>query len=1034
MRRSSIAVLITVVVAGLCAALSSASGSPAAPERRDPLDAYTATVSPAELSDLAAQGFDVGEQQRAAGDQVQVDLVLDSKAASRLRASGVKLDLTRVKGGKTLRQFAAAQAVGGYTVWRSYDEPGGIRDQMYAIARANPQIAKLVKVGTTHQGREILAIKLTQGGRGQRDGSRPAVLYSGTQHAREWIATEVTRRLMTDYVAKWRANDRSVRKLLQTSELWFMPVLNPDGYQYTFDTERLWRKNLRDNNGDGQISVGDGVDPNRNYPSHWGYDNEGSSPITSSETYRGPAKASEPETQAMVGLFGDIKFKFMVNYHSNGQWLLYNDGWQIGTPTADDPIYYALSGNLDKPAIEGFHPGLSSDVLYVTNGEIDGYAQEKDGTLAWTPELSPGCDGCGFVFPDDEALVEAEFQRNLPFARSVADSAVTPDDPQTVTGIKTKPFYVDSEDAYKSGIPGVQLSFTKSYGDPQPVAVLAKRSLGKVTVKYRINGGQVRSASTKEWAGGSAYGQTSTYYHQMRGVVTGTKPGDKVQVWFEGGGKRGGEFTYDAVSESGNKVLVVAAEDYTGASPAQPGVTAPKYTKYYVDALAANGQKADVYDVDAAGRLAPDALGVLSHYDAVVWETGDDLVTRTAGRGANNADRLALDEMLEFRAFLNEGGKVMLTGDNAGEQYTPNVGDQLYDPKGEIACNPLPAGVDERRCLLLRGSGDGTNDVLQYVLGGYLGVRFDGTDDDGNTFGLTGTDDPFTGLSWTLNGPGSADNQANTSSFVATSGILPPDQFPQFTSWPSARWDKPGGPFEPHDGDQYVYSQIADVSYKRLTKQIAVPASGAVPLSFWASADTEADWDYMFVEARTPGGNDWTTLPDANGHTTTSTGQSCPAGWRDLHPQLDHYQTLTGDTCTPTGTTGAWNAASGSSGGWQEWNVDLSAYAGKTVEISIAYASDWGTQGIGVFVDDMVLPDGSTASFETDLDGWAITGPPEGSGPNANNFIRTDASGFPVGAAITTPRSLLLGFGFEGISTAAERKEVMGKALGHLLD
>ena len=53
---------------------------------------------------------------------------------------------------------------------------------------------------------------------------------------------------------------------------------NPDGYQYTFDTERLWRKNLRDNNGDGQITVGDGVDPNRNFDEHWGYDNEGSSP------------------------------------------------------------------------------------------------------------------------------------------------------------------------------------------------------------------------------------------------------------------------------------------------------------------------------------------------------------------------------------------------------------------------------------------------------------------------------------------------------------------------------------------------------------------------------------------------------------------------------------------------------------------------------------------------------------------------------------------------------------------------------------
>ena len=71
---------------------------------------------------------------------------------------------------------------------------------MYALARENPQVTKLVKIGTTLQGREILALKVTQGARGQRDGSRPAVLFSATQHAREWIATEIDRRLMYHYV------------------------------------------------------------------------------------------------------------------------------------------------------------------------------------------------------------------------------------------------------------------------------------------------------------------------------------------------------------------------------------------------------------------------------------------------------------------------------------------------------------------------------------------------------------------------------------------------------------------------------------------------------------------------------------------------------------------------------------------------------------------------------------------------------------------------------------------------------------------
>ena len=408
--------------------------SMADPVGGDYLDAYTAVVSPAQLRDLVRSGHDVGNQ-RPEGENVEVSLVLSPTDVRRLDSQGIHPTLTRVKGGKTVRELAAAQAAGGYTVWRSWDEAGGIRDQMYAAAAANPSVAKVVKLGTTYGGRDILAVKLTQGAPGVADGSRPAVLFSATQHAREWISTEVDRRLMNWYIEQWKANDPAVKSLLQTTELWFVPVANPDGYQYTFDPDhRLWRKNLRDNDGNGIITTADGVDPNRNFPNHWGYDEEGSSSITSSETYRGPSAGSEPETKAMKGLLDRVPFRFQVNYHSNGQWLLYAEGWQIATPTADDPIYYAMSGNLDTPAIKDFHPGLSSDVLYVTNGETTDYAHASRGTLAWTPELSEGCDGCGFVFPDDEALVQQEFQRNLPFAQSVADLGPRPRRPQDGPG------------------------------------------------------------------------------------------------------------------------------------------------------------------------------------------------------------------------------------------------------------------------------------------------------------------------------------------------------------------------------------------------------------------------------------------------------------------------------------------------------------------------------------------------------------------------------------------------------------------------
>jgi bacillopeptidase F (M6 metalloprotease family) len=255
----------------------------------------------------------------------------------------------------------------------------------------------------------------------------------------------------------------------------------------------------------------------------------------------------------------------------------------------------------------------------------------------------------------------------------------------------------------------------------------------------------------------------------------------------------------------------------------------------------------------------------------------------------------------------------------------------------------------------------------------------------------------------------------------------------------AGRYDRPGGPFAPHSGSQYVYSGISDVSYKRLTRTITVPAGGAT-LSFWSSRDTEADWDHFFVEAHHPGQDDWTTLPDTNGNTTDATGLSCPEGWRELHPFLDHYQTFvpgdetTEPSCTPTGTTGSWNASSGTSGGWQQWTVDLSAYAGGEVEVALAYVSDWSTQGLGVFIDDIEVSTGEgSTDFETDTGGWEVTGPPEGSAPNTTDFHVTTAAGFPEAAVVATEDTLYMGFGIEGITDAATREEVLGRAVDYLL-
>ncbi len=194
----------------------------------------------------------------------------------------------------------------------------------------------------------------------------------------------------------------------------------------------------------------------------------------------------------------------------------------------------------------------------------------------------------------------------------------------------------------------------------------------------------------------------------------------------------------------------------------------------------------------------------------------------------------------------------------------------------------------------------------------------------------------------------------------------------------------------PRTGKRYAFSQQADSSYRRLTRTVRVPSGGA-RLSFWVARDTEQDYDFAFVEARTRGGAEWTTLPDLNGHTTQEAGFSCPA-WLAIHPFLAHYQSEEADgSCTPTGSTGQWWAASGASEGYERWSVDLSRFAGRQAEVSISYASDDIYQFSGLFVDDIVVSTGAgTTSFEDDgntLDGWRVAGPPAGSPGNPADWM-----------------------------------------------
>jgi hypothetical protein len=1050
--RFSFATLSTLVA--LLAFGADAGAAPKAHDTaRERLDVYTGVVTADQLREIVALGIDRSEldlSSVAAGRgkkaSVRVETILSGRQAEALGAKGVELAPKEI-GGATAAQRATAEVAQGLKVFRTYSGAGGLREEFEQVAADNPKITKLETYGHTIDGQPIVALKVSRNARTQRDGAKPAVLYLGAQHAREWITPEMVRRLMHRFVDGYGTNDE-IRRLVDANELWFVPVANPDGYDFTFQPgQRLWRKNLRDNNGDGQIMAGDGVDPNRNFPVKWGYDNEGSSDDPASETYRGTGPASEPETRGLDGLVRRVGFEFLVNYHSAAQLLLYGIGWQVATPSPDDVIYEAMAGDDAHPAVPGYDPDISAE-LYTTNGDTDLHMTDRYGTLSFTPEMSTcatasdelpddqwNAADCGsvFEFPDDERLVQDEFERNIPFALSAAMSAKDPDDPVSAVGRQAADFQVDS--------------FDVSYGDPQTVAVTAKRALKRVRLSYRIAGRRSRSAPVRQWAGGERYGSESdSRYAELRGTVRGARPGDKVEVWFSGvkpgtGAVRSEHFTYTLAKDSGARVLVLANEDYKGVNPTYPaGTNAPKYAAEYVAALEAAGYKADVWDVDAQG--VPHDLGVLGHYDAVVWYLGDNRLTQdpedeqiTTPFG--ELPDVAVAERQQYltiavRDYLNEGGKLVHAGETAQYQGLPGVSDSVGglfyglngDPSAECVVKTVAGFFSD--CLLL------ADDFRQYYLGAFTRT------DTSNPQGVAGIADPIDGYTGTLGGPVVAgDNPLNEAGvFQPTSDVLPLASFPQFASKGAAEYPLgENSPFAPVEGARYAGAVHADASYMRLTKTVDLSSASSGQLQFQLSANTEPDYDHVIVEAHTVGQDDWTTLPDLNGATTTKPPAECTADGflLTMHPFLRHY--LGGADCAAAGTSGTWNAVTGSTGGWRQVAFDLSGFKGKQVELSISYVTDPGTGGVGAFVDDThVVVDGVTSAdgFEDATSSWTIAGPPAGSPPNQGDFA-IGSQLIDNFAGTSTQDTLLLGFGLEQLATDGDRTKLLDTALGRLL-
>lgn len=322
-------------------------------------------------------------------------------------------------------------------LYHSYSE---IKTELQQLELAYPQIAKVYDIGDSWEKRDIWAIKISDNVAQEED--EPEVLFIGCHHAREWISVEVP-----FYLAKYLVENYDTDPLIQSyvdnGEIWIVPMLNPDGHQYTIDVDRLWRKNRR-NNGGGSY----GVDLNRNYSYMWG--GPGSSFNPWSEIYRGPAPFSEPETQAIRDLALSHEFRAIMTYHSYGQLILYPWGYTYDPPP-DEPLLSELS--LDMADLiqdvhgEVYTPMQASD-LYLTSGTTDDWSYGELGTFCFTIELRPQGFFPGFLLPEDEII--PTWEENKPAALYLINwTQLPPPSPDIKANGSDGPVFVTPADTFE---------------------------------------------------------------------------------------------------------------------------------------------------------------------------------------------------------------------------------------------------------------------------------------------------------------------------------------------------------------------------------------------------------------------------------------------------------------------------------------------------------------------------------------------------------------------------------------------------------
>lgn len=338
--------------------------------------------------------FELNEQVKKFLQANEFDITGINHKENHIEAVLSETELDLIKAQKSNIQFAFPYNVAGGPD-QEYKNPEEIEAFVKEINHRYPSITKVISIGKSVEGRDIWAIKISDNA--DTDEIEPTILVNGMHHAREVMTPEITTDMVEYLTSNYGQNDQ-ITRWVDNTEIWVVPMFNVDGNSKMWNEDAWWRKNNRG---------GYGVDINRNYPTAWGTCN-GSSSNQSGQDFRGPAPASEPETQAMMNLVASIKPVFDISYHSYSEIVIYPFGCRPNRPAVSSPIE-SIAAEIGKKL--DYKSGTAWELLYnVDGGDIDWMLTEHQ-VLPFVIEVNSSWQG---FYPDYNKWRNKTVLRNRP--------------------------------------------------------------------------------------------------------------------------------------------------------------------------------------------------------------------------------------------------------------------------------------------------------------------------------------------------------------------------------------------------------------------------------------------------------------------------------------------------------------------------------------------------------------------------------------------------------------------------------------------